>query len=323
MDPVNLLGLLRRARRATSIQSRCLAGLMAMTGLMAPTLHGCGASSANNNAATHNAEHSLSGIAQPGSDLQIFILFGQSNMEGAAAPEAIDKEVHERVFVLGYDDQCHGRRWNEWSVAQPPLHRCWAGLGPGDWFGKTMAETWTDAQIGLVPVAISGVDIDFFRKGVTSKRRKEFQIPPDNRRDSAYDLIVERARVAQQRGRIRGILFHQGESDTGQTVWLDKVAEIVADLRKDLDLNAAEVPFIAGELPYDGCCVAHNPIINQLPQRVPNAHVVSAEGQGLKDRFHFDAAGQREMGKRYAAALLHAIENPPSTAPDSTQPVGE
>lgn len=269
---------------------------------------------------TGAAEHALSAAPTPGNDLQLFILFGQSNMEGAVAAEAVDKEINERVFVLGYDDKCLGRKWNQWSVAQPPLHRCSAGLGPGDWFAKTMADTWTDAQIGLIPVAISGVDIDFFRKGVTSKRRREFQIPPDNQRESAYDLIVERAKLAQQRGRIRGILFHQGESDTGQTVWLDKVAEIVANLREDLELDAAEVPFVAGELPYEGCCASHNSIINQLPSRIPNAHVVSAAGQGMKDRFHFNAAGQREMGKRYAAAFLHAIENPSVTAEQTETP---
>jgi hypothetical protein len=267
------------------------------------------------------AEHPAAGQAKPGNDLQLFILFGQSNMEGAAAAEAEDKTINERVFVLGYDtdDKCLGRNWNEWSLAQPPLHRCFAGLGPGDWFAKTLADTWTDAQIGLVPNAISGVDIDFFRKGVVSTRRKEFQIPPDNQREGAYDLMIERARLAQQRGRIRGILFHQGESDTGKTEWLDKVAEIVGDLRKDLELDAAEVPFIAGELPYEACCSSHNPIVNQLPQRIPNAHVVSAEGLGLKDRFHFDAAGQREMGKRYAAAFLNAIENPAAATPASTE----
>lgn len=266
------------------------------------------------------AAHPNAGQAAPGNDLQLFILFGQSNMEGAAAAEAEDKVVDERVFVLGYDDKCLGRKWNEWSLAQPPLHRCFAGLGPGDWFAKTLAEAWTDAQIGLVPVAISGVDIDYFRKGVVSQRRKEFQIPPDNQRDGAYDLIVERAKLAQQRGRIRGILFHQGESDTGQTVWLDKVAEIAADLRKDLELDATEVPFIAGELPYEGCCSSHNPIINQLPERIPNAHVVSAQGLGLKDRFHFDSAGQRDLGKRYAAAFLHAVENPPADV--AAEPAG-
>lgn len=264
--------------------------------------------------AAGDAEHPAVHVV-PGNDLQLFILFGQSNMEGAPAAEAEDKTINERVFVLGYDadDKCLGRKWNEWSLARPPLHRCWAGLGPGDWFAKTLADTWTDAQIGLIPNAISGVDIDFFRKGVVSTRRKEFEIPPDNRRDGAYDMIVERAKLAQQRGRIRAILFHQGESDTGQTVWLDKVAEIVADLRKDLDLDAARVPFIAGELPYGACCSSHNSIVNQLPQRIPNAHVVSAQGLGLKDRYHFDAAGQREMGKRYAAAFLDAIENPPAT----------
>lgn len=272
---------------------------------------------------TEETSHPTVPQVQPGHDLQLFILFGQSNMEGAAAAEAVDKDVNEHVFVLGYDDRCLDRKWNEWSVAHPPLHRCFAGLGPGDWFGKAMAETWTGAQIGLVPVAISGVDIDFFRKGVVSKRRKEFQIPPDNKRDGAYDLIIERAKVAQQHGRIRGILFHQGESDTGQSVWLDKVAEIVADLRKDLELEAADVPFIAGELPYGGCCSSHNPIVNQLPSRIPNAHVVSAEGLKLKDRFHFDAAGQREMGKRYAAALLHAIENPPVASETATSETGQ
>lgn len=300
--------------RSFSRISGASATFLCVLGLAAAACVGTGPSEGD-------ANHPETSAAQPGNDLQIFILFGQSNMEGASAPEAEDKTINERVFVLGYDadDKCLNRKWNEWSLAQPPLHRCFAGLGPGDWFGKTLADTWTDAQIALVPNAISGVDIDFFRKNVVSKRRKEFQIPPDNQRDGAYDMMVERAKLAQQHGRIRGILFHQGESDTGQTVWLDKVAEIVADLRKDLELDPAEVPFIAGELPYEGCCSSHNPIVNQLPQRIPNAHVVSAAGLALKDRFHFDSAGQREMGKRYAAAFLNAIENPTTLEPAATE----
>jgi hypothetical protein len=258
-----------------------------------------------------NAGNAQPAPNQPGMDLQLFILFGQSNMEGAAAVEPEDQVSNDRVFVLGYDDGCLGRRYNEWSVAQAPLHRCFAGLGPGDWFAKTMAVAWSDAQIGLIPAAISGVDIDFFRKNVVSGRRKEFKIPPDDKRSGAYEMLLERAKVAQQRGRIRGILFHQGESDAGQNVWLEKVAEIVADLRQDLELRAEDVPFVAGELPYEGCCSSHNPIVNQLPDRIPNAHVVSAAGPGLKDRFHFDTKGQREMGKRYAEVFLRALDNAP------------
>lgn len=240
--------------------------------------------------------------------VQVFLLFGQSNMEGVPQPEAVDREENPRVEVLGYTN-CTGRQYNMWDVASPPLHSCSLGVGPGDYFGKVMAEAWPEATIALVPAAIAGVDIDFFRKGVVSARRAEFSIPPDNTKDSAYDMLLEKAQLAQQRGPIRGILFHQGESDSGppnSTEWVTKVAEIVADLRSDLDLGE-DVPFIAGELLYSGCCVGHNTRVAQLPAAIPNAHVVSASGLAGMDNFHFDLAGQREIGRRYAEAMLAAL----------------
>lgn len=245
----------------------------------------------------------------PGADagMQVFLLFGQSNMEGVPDPEAEDLVENERVQVLGYDSGCLGRQWNEWAVAKPPLHRCWTGVGPGDSFGKAMAEAWPDATIGLVPAAISGVDIDFFRKEVVSSRRDEFEIPPDDELDGAYEMLLERAQLAQESGTIRGILFHQGESDTGQSAWVGKVAEIVADLRADLGLGE-DVPFIAGELMYSGCCSSHNRIISRLPDEIPNAHVVSADGLGAHDEYHFDLEGMRTLGLRYADAMLDALD---------------
>jgi hypothetical protein len=245
-------------------------------------------------------------IPQPSADeMQIFLLIGQSNMEGIPKPEAEDSVENERVQVLGYDNSC-GRTYNEWQVASPPLHSCWAGVGPGDYFAKTVAEAWPDATIGLVPCAIAGVDIDFFRKGVVSERRDEFSIPPDDSREGAYEMVIERAQLAQQSGTIRGILFHQGESDTGDSAWVDKVEEMVADLRADLSLGE-DVPFIAGEILYDGCCDSHNRLVNQLPDQIPGAYVVSAEGLGPEDEAHFDLMGQRELGRRYAEAFLSAI----------------
>ena len=240
--------------------------------------------------------------------MQIFLLFGQSNMEGVPLPEAIDRVEDPRIEVLGYTN-CGARQYNQWYVASPPLHSCYLGVGPGDYFAKAMAAAWPDAEIGLVPAAISGVDIDFFRKGVTSLRRAEFSIPPDNARDSAYDMLLEKAQLAQERGTIRGILFHQGESDTGNTEWLSDIAEIVEDLRADLGLGE-DVPFIAGELLYTGCCAGQNSRLSQLPSNVPNAHIVSASGLAGVDAFHFDLPGQRELGARYAAAMLEALSTP-------------
>ncbi|HMA93668.1 MAG TPA: sialate O-acetylesterase, partial [Polyangiaceae bacterium] len=238
-------------------------------------------------------------------NLLIFLLIGQSNMEGAPPPDLQDQVTDDRVKVLAYDNT-GGRLYNEWYAACPPLHS--TGLGPGDYFAKLLAARLpAQYRIGLVPCAINGVDIDFFGKGVISARRAEFPIPPDNLRSGAYDWVVERARLAQRDGVVRGILFHQGESDCGQSVWVVKVADIVEQLRADLELGS-DVPFVAGELLRDGRCAAHNALVNQLPHWIPNCHIVSSARLTGMDLFHFDLASQRELGKRYAEAMLESLQ---------------
>ncbi|WP_437787599.1 sialate O-acetylesterase [Sorangium sp. So ce1097] len=198
-----------------------------------------------------------------------------------------------------------GRTYNQWYPAVPPLHVCYGGVGPGDYFGKALAEAYPTATIWLVPCAIAGVDIDFFRKGVRSSRRGEFQIPPDNHWNGAYEWVIERARLAQEKGPIRGIIFHQGESDSGGAEWVGKVAGMVSDLRTDLGLG--EIPFIAGELLRSGCCGGHNTLVNQLPGQIRNAFVVSSEGLGAMDQYHFNLAAQRTFGQRYGEKMIEAL----------------
>lgn len=243
------------------------------------------------------------------SQFHVFLLFGQSNMEGVPTPEDPDEVENPRVKVLAYDNcQALGRTYNEWAVASPPLHSCWAGVGPGDSFGKALADALPDATIGLVPNAISGADIDMFRKDVVSSRRDEFTIAPDDHWSGAYEPMLARAKLAQQTGVIRGILLHQGESDNGSPQWLDKVKDIVDDLRADL--NIPDVPLLAGELLYSGCCAGHNSLVAQLPDVVDDAHVISADGLQGMAVYHFDLAGQRELGARYAEKMLELLPGP-------------
>jgi hypothetical protein len=259
----------------------------------------CGGATPDANSGSGGSSGNTSGDP----NFHVFLLIGQSNMEGAPRPEAVDRETNESVKVLAYDNcTALGRTYNEWYTAAPPLHSCGGGVGPGDYFAKTLAAQFPGKTIGLVPCAISGVDIDFFRKGVVSARRNEFRIPPDNQREGAYEWVLERARIAQQSGRIRGILFHQGESDTGQSVWVEKVREMVTDLRTDLELG--DVPFLAGEVLYGGCCSSHNPIVNRLPDQVSNSFVISADGLAGMDTAHFDLVGQRTFGARYGERMI-------------------
>jgi hypothetical protein len=245
----------------------------------------------------------------------LFLLIGQSNMVGTPKPERSDEVENPRVVVLAYNDcSSLGRAYNRWYNAKPPLHGCFGGVGPGDYFGKALAAAAPTTTIGLVPLGLNGVDIDFFLKGVVSARRREFQIPPDNHWPGAYDWVIERARIAQRVGKIRGIIFHQGESDTGRTQWVGKVKQMVTDLRQDLGLG--EVPFVAGELLHSGCCGSgHNPLMTSLPTEIRNARVVSAKGLKGQDVAHFDLASQRELGARYGEAMLDLLRLASEGAP--------
>jgi len=245
--------------------------------------------------------------------IHLYLLFGQSNMAGAATAEAQDRVTNPRVKVLAYNTcSALSRTYDNWYVASPPLHECWNGVGPGDYFGKMMADSLPSTDtIGLIPCAISGVDIAFFQKGVTSTRRSEFSIPPDNHWTGAYEWMIERCKLAQEYGVIEGIIFHQGESNSGQTDWVSKVKTIVNDLRTDLGIGE-NAPFVAGELlysQYGGTCSGHNTQVNRIPDSIPNSYVASAANLTGQDQYHFNIAGQREFGKRYATLMLKALHS--------------
>ncbi|WOO37090.1 non-reducing end alpha-L-arabinofuranosidase family hydrolase [Anaerocolumna sp. AGMB13020] len=227
-----------------------------------------------------------------------FLLLGQSNMAGYALAQASDKVEDPRVLVLGYDNNAAlGRVTDQWDVASPPLHASWLdAIGPGDWFGKTMIQKVPAGDtIGLIPCAISGEKIETFMKSGGTK----------------YNWIINRAKLAQQKGGvIEGIIFHQGESNSGDPSWPGKVKTLVEDLRKDLNLG--NVPFLAGELLYSGPCAGHNTLVNQLPSLITNCSVVSASGLVVDSgdtqyRLHFSHDSSVTLGKRYADKMIQAL----------------
>jgi Carbohydrate esterase, sialic acid-specific acetylesterase/Cellulose binding domain len=246
--------------------------------------------------------------AAPDPNFHIYLMFGQSNMEGAAPIENQDRITNSRVKVMA-DLNCSnlGRIYGNWYTASPPLNRCGSGLGPGDYFGKTMADAMpSSVTIGLVPAAVSGTPIELYQKSAPIGRNNQ-NIP--SQFNGGYAWLLDMAKKAQQVGVIKGIIFHQGESDTSDPLWKHQVKEIVTDLRKDLGIG--DVPFLAGELlyaDYQSCCHWHNAEVNKLPGLIPNAYVVSAMGLPGMDVYHFTTASYRELGRRYAQIMLEKID---------------
>jgi len=256
--------------------------------------------------------------AEPDPDFHIYLMFGQSNMEGAAPIENQDRATNERIKVMA-NLNCSNlnRTYGNWYLASPPLNRCWSGLGPGDYFGRTMAEGMPSTiTIGLVPAAISGTPIELYLKSAPIGRNGQ-EMPPQF--NGGYAWLLDMAKKAQEAGVIKGIIFHQGESDTNDQNWKNQVKEIVSDLRNDLGIG--DVPFLAGELlyaDYQSCCHWHNSEINKLPELINNSFVVSAMGLPGLDEAHFTSESYRELGRRYGNLMLEKIERDTTPAASSS-----
>ncbi len=252
-------------------------------------------------------------------NFHIYLCFGQSNMEGAATIETQDRSVDSRFQVIGAVNCSSGGKsytLGKWQTANPPLVRCNTGLGPSDYFGRTMvANLPANIKVGVVPVAIGGCDIALFDKinyaSYVSTAPSWMQGTIAQYGGNPYGRLVEVAKIAQKDGVIKGILLHQGETNNTQRTWPAKVKAIYDNLIKDLGLDPAKVPLLVGELvttAEGGACGAHNSIIATMPSVVPNAHVVSAAGlPHVGDNLHFTSASYRTLGQRYAQKMLSLL----------------
>ncbi len=256
----------------------------------------------------------LSAFAQD-KNFHIYLCFGQSNMEGNAKTEPQDTvNINPRFQVMeAVDCPSLNRTKGSWYTAVPPLCRCKTGLTPADYFGRELVANLPEkVRVGVINVAVGGCKIELFDKDQYESYTanvpgwmKNFLNQYDG---NPYARLVEMAKLAQKDGVIKGILLHQGESNTGDTLWTKKVKVVYDNLMNDLNLKPRKVPLLAGETvnaDQNGICASMNRIIATLPQTIKNAHVISSAGcSDSADNLHFSAAGYRELGKRYATQML-------------------
>jgi len=248
----------------------------------------------------------------------IFLCFGQSNMEGAARPEAVDLESPGPRFLLmpavdfPATDNRPARKMGEWCEASAPLCRPNTGLTPADWFGRTLVASLPEnIKVGVIHVAIGGIDIrGFLPDSIESyvKRAPNWMTGMlEAYNNNPYERLVTLAKKAQQDGVIKGILMHQGETNTGDPKWAGMVQQVYDHLCGDLQLKPEDVPLYAGNIVQadgKGVCIGCKKQIDELPQTLHTAQVISSDNcTNGPDRLHFDAAGYRELGCRYGEAV--------------------
>ena len=258
-------------------------------------------------------------VSTPDPNFYIFLCFGQSNMEGNARPEAQDMASPGPRFLLmpAVDFPEKGRKMGEWCEASAPLCRPNTGLTPADWFGRTLVASLPEhIKIGVIHVAIGGIDIkgflpdsiDNYVKTKAPNWMRGMLAAYDN---NPYERLVTLAKKAQKDGVIKGILMHQGETNTGDPQWAGMVKQVYDNLCGDLNLKPEEVNLYAGNIVQadgKGVCIGCKKQIDELPLTLHTSQVISSDGcSNGPDRLHFDAAGYRELGCRYGEAVARHL----------------
>ena len=232
--------------------------------------------------------------------MDLYLLIGQSNMAGRGTTDAASQPNSQKIWAIN--------RQNEWKMAADPLHAdkpAVVGVGPGLTFAQEVFKKHPDRPIGLIPCAVGGSGIDDWQPGVKHEQTGIF----------AYDEMLARVKEAQKRGTIKGIIWHQGESDSSpekKDAYAAKLADFFKRLRRDTDTE--NVPLVVGTLgdfyvSKNPDAAAVNQIIADYAKANKRVYLASASGLTHKgDDTHFDASSARELGRRYAEAFLKKEE---------------
>lgn len=219
-----------------------------------------------------------------------FLLIGQSNAAGRgllAEAEPLDT-CDGRLKVL---------RNGRWQKMFRPVNpdRKFSGSSLAESFAKEYALDHPDVDVGIIPCADGGTSISKWLPG-----------------EILFDNAVNCARLAMRTSSLRGIIWHQGESDCTEekiALYAERIANVMTTLREEL--GCPDIPIIMGKLGdflvncEKDANVAQNygrinEILEEFAKGYPDCALVSADGLGANpDNLHFSAAALKEFGIRY------------------------
>ncbi|MEP0369099.1 MAG: sialate O-acetylesterase [Cyclobacteriaceae bacterium] len=230
----------------------------------------------------------------------VFIMAGQSNMAGRGSLEAQDSLTNKKIITID--------SLNNWIPASEPLHFYEkGGLDCGMSFAQALLkDTPRNVTIAMVPCAVGGSSVF---QWLNDKEHRGVKL---------LSNFKEKVELAKAKGEIKGILWHQGESNAKPNdfpVYQDSLLALFDVFRSEI--GSVELPIMIGELgrfaqPEEkaGYFRQINLILADLAQEEEYCYLISSEGLDHKgDNLHFNSTAQRELGRRYADAIKSILIN--------------
>jgi hypothetical protein len=223
----------------------------------------------------------------------VFLLAGQSNMAGRGFVEPQDTVPHKRIFAIDADGKL--------MYAKEPLNLfepSYVGLDCGLSFAKSLLKNIpSNIQVLIVHTAVGGSNI---RQWIDDSTHRNVKLLTN---------FKEKVAIAQHYGTIKGILWHQGESDATDKripLYNQHLQILFNEFRKYIGDD--QLPILLGELgafsKQPTAFEAINTVIRNYPNQDPqSSFIYTSDLQHKGDSLHFNSAGQRSMGERYAKAF--------------------
>jgi len=228
----------------------------------------------------------------------VFLLAGQSNMAGRGFVEPQDTLPNKRILTIDASGKL--------IYAKEPLHfyePARKGLDCGLSFANNLLKQIPDnITILLLPTAIGGSAIsqwlgDSLYRGV-----------------NVLTNFREKVAIGKKYGQIKAVLWHQGESDTKKELiplYQKRLAELFTVFRSMIQDN--QLPVLIGELGSYSNDNANWQLINNAIRgyslQDANSSVIKTNDLVHRgDTIHFNSAGQRLLGERFANAWLRKIK---------------
>lgn len=240
-------------------------------------------------------------INYPKRDFHLYLLIGQSNMASRAPFESQDIAAMDRTYLFN--------GLNQWEsagaglIANNPGINTLQGLNRyssvevmtktngyslGSSFAQAITERFPDISVGIISNARGGTTMAEWQKGSGT---------------DLYEEAVRRTLSAMESGTLKGILWHQGESDVGHvSTYMSSLHMLIANLREDL--GVPDVPLIVGQI-LPGKSDSFNTLLTTVGQHIEQSEWVSSNDTfSIGDGTHFDNASQKLLGLRYADKMI-------------------
>lgn len=224
----------------------------------------------------------------------VFFLAGQSNMAGRAFVQPKDTVSNPRILTIN--------NRNDIILAKEPLHFYepkMAGLDSGVSFAKTLLKDIPqDISILLIPTAVGGSSVS---QWVNNSEHRNVKL---------LSNFKDKMKFAKHYGTVKGILWHQGESDTNKS-GIENYTKNITNLFKSFRKIAGnkKLPIVMGELGAfnensESFKAINNSIHNYVKSNKYTKVITTSDLNHRGDNLHFNSEGERLLGERYAKTLL-------------------